>query len=581
MTESYLCDPAKVDWHGEIPYSTYYQDIYWHRVGAAKEKQQVFIEPMMQLAVQTRPGEQFTVCELGFGFGLNCMLAAEQWHSKDSSCRLNLISIENQPVKPSVLKKCLQRHNFKHTSAMVKQYPPPYRGQHIIWLANNIRLLLILDEVDTALANLDAELDFWFLDGFSPSKNAAMWHPSLYSKMYSRSRPGAGVATYTAAGHVRRGLNAAGFHAKRMPGFAQKKEMLRANSPGEWRARSHQLKDVTIVGAGLAGIYCAEAFSRRDLTPRIIASGNAASHIPQLAVKAQLAVRPENRYLYSLLAYQYMKTSPGYHHTGLHWIARHKDEISRLARISDQFPNSIMSARADGSVDLREAGWLSYENLKAQLDLAIIDDQIEFLQPTDKGWQLIGGKAEYHAENVILATGYHRQLLPSELEVRAIHGQAIAVKTDAVPTIINRDVSILPTHSGCSIVSGTYDRRDSLTANLNDTRKLIDSAEEILGMELQHVESYTGIRGVSRDRLPIVGPAPDWEKLNKAGRFTDAKEHVAGLYFCTAFGSRGATHARLSSENLVAKLYREPAALDLRQQRMLSPARFYFRDRNF
>ena len=37
---------------------------------------------------------------------------------------------------------------------MVKQYPPPYRGQHIIWLANNIRLLLILDEVDTALANL-------------------------------------------------------------------------------------------------------------------------------------------------------------------------------------------------------------------------------------------------------------------------------------------------------------------------------------------------------------------------------------------------------------------------------------------
>ena len=108
MTGRYLCDPAKLEWHGEVPYSTEYQDIYWHRGGGAKEKQQIFIEPMMQLADHIRPGEQFTVCELGFGFGLNCMLAAEQWRSKNANCRLNLISIENQPVKPSVLKKYLQ-----------------------------------------------------------------------------------------------------------------------------------------------------------------------------------------------------------------------------------------------------------------------------------------------------------------------------------------------------------------------------------------------------------------------------------------------------------------------------------------
>ena len=116
MTERYLCDPAKLEWHGEVPYSTEYQDIYWHRGGGAKEKQQIFIEPMMQLAGHIRPGEQFTVCELGFGFGLNCMLAAEQWRSKNANCRLNLISIENQPVKPSVLKKYLQLYSFKHAS---------------------------------------------------------------------------------------------------------------------------------------------------------------------------------------------------------------------------------------------------------------------------------------------------------------------------------------------------------------------------------------------------------------------------------------------------------------------------------
>ena len=220
----------------------YYQDIYWHRVGAVKEKQQVFIEPMMQLAVQIFI-EQFTVCELGFGFGLNCMLQQN-----------NGIPRTQLPTKPDInrksacetvsTKKCLQLHNFKHTSAMVKQYSLPTRPTHNLACKQH-QITSDLDEVDKVLANLDAELDCRM--GFHRAKRGHV-HPSLYNKMYSRSRPGAGVATYTAAGHVRRGLNAAGFKAKRIPGF-NKKEMLRANSPGEWRARSHQLKDVTIVGA--------------------------------------------------------------------------------------------------------------------------------------------------------------------------------------------------------------------------------------------------------------------------------------------------------------------------------------------
>ena len=77
MTDSYLCDNAKLDWQNEAPYSTLYQDIYWHRAGALQEKQHVFIDPLMQQTGKCRGSQQVTVCELGFGFGINCLLAAE------------------------------------------------------------------------------------------------------------------------------------------------------------------------------------------------------------------------------------------------------------------------------------------------------------------------------------------------------------------------------------------------------------------------------------------------------------------------------------------------------------------------
>ena len=144
---------------------------------------------------------------------------------------------------------------------------------------------------------------------------------------------------------------------------------------------------------------------------------------------------------------------------------------------------------------------------------------------------------------------------------------------------MNGNVLVLPTVAGRSVVSGTYSRRDSLEVDPEDTKKLFDSAERLVSLDRQDIEIHTGIRAVSKDRLPILGAAPIWEKLSDVMRIADVREHVSGLYYCTAFGSRGATHARLFAEHLVAKLFNEPAAIDLKQQQMLSPARFYLRDR--
>ncbi|MEJ1993565.1 MAG: MnmC family methyltransferase, partial [Maritimibacter sp.] len=69
------------------------------------------------------------------------------------------------------------------------------------------------------------QADAWFLDGFSPAKNPELWNETLMQAVGTHTAPDGTAATYTAAGFVRRGLEAAGFTVTRQPGFGRKRHM--------------------------------------------------------------------------------------------------------------------------------------------------------------------------------------------------------------------------------------------------------------------------------------------------------------------------------------------------------------------
>ena len=48
------------------------------------------------------------------------------------------------------------------------------------------------------------------------------------AELARHSAPGATAASYSAAGHVRRALEDAGFRVTRMPGYGRKRHMIRA-----------------------------------------------------------------------------------------------------------------------------------------------------------------------------------------------------------------------------------------------------------------------------------------------------------------------------------------------------------------
>src|SRR6202008_2252732 len=117
---------------------------------------------------------------------------------------------------------------------------------------------LAVMEVAEALAGWQGRADAWFLDGFSPALNPAMWRDQVLGLVAARSAPGARAATFTVAGQVRRGLAAAGFAVEKQPGYGRKRERLGARFPGA-AADAPPARRGAVVGAGVAGASAARA----------------------------------------------------------------------------------------------------------------------------------------------------------------------------------------------------------------------------------------------------------------------------------------------------------------------------------
>ena len=309
----YVLEPAEIVWNDQSPYSREYRDIYGQENYVIREKLNVFVKRFAEFVKDIPRNSQVTVCELGLGFGISLLLTAEFWKSLPKSSRLNFVSIEKHPVSKADLKKMLQFLETSNKDQFISNYPMPFKGQHVIWIQENVRVLIVLDDVVSALSNLDANVDFWFLDGFSPAKNERMWDNQVFKKIRMLSRPGARALTYSSAGKVKLNLEDNGFKTKKERGFGKKKEMLTGYLDEKWLPAKLIDKDFTIIGSGLAGLFCAEALRKRNIQPTIIDMGAAGpSFIPQLSVFPLLAKRAEPQYLMSIAASEYMADAPGF-----------------------------------------------------------------------------------------------------------------------------------------------------------------------------------------------------------------------------------------------------------------------------
>lgn len=88
-------------------------------------------------------------------------------------------------------------------------------------------LVVIVGDALDRVSAWPGRADAWYLDGFAPAKNPDMWSAELMRAVARHTAPGGTFASYTAAGWVRRNLQAAGFIVEKAPGHGGKREMIR------------------------------------------------------------------------------------------------------------------------------------------------------------------------------------------------------------------------------------------------------------------------------------------------------------------------------------------------------------------
>lgn len=615
------------------PYAPAFADYYCSLQDGLAETRHVFLQGN-QLPQRWRGMGQFVIAETGFGSGLNFLATWQAWQADPQRCgRLHYMSIEKHPLAKETLRTLLASWPELHVYAaeLLEHYPPLLAGFHRLHLAQGrITLTLCFMDVQAALAELVARVDAWYLDGFAPDRNPAMWALPVMQAIASHSHAETSLATFTAASEVRRNLQAAGFVVDKRKGFGKKREMLVASVPADsvgaycirphlppWFALPEPVsgRTATIIGGGIAGCQIAHALAQRGWRVTLLerharlateASGNRAGVLtPKMTAEAGWGERfYRQAFLYALHQIRQLEAAGHvieWAQCGALQLAHEPREAARQQAIRERgLPEDFVQildageAAAVAGIPLPagasyfpQAGWLNPASLCAALaahgniDVRTLADVKSVPQ---SGIAIIasGREADRFGQSAFLP------FLPVMGQTSRVTASAFSAR---LRTALGHEGYLTPDITGQHIFGATFTRnvRDAVldtgadTVNFQQLEYYLPDFARSLGA----VEgSHAAIRMTTPDRYPVVGALPDVAffqqayadlRHGRARQLFPAAQYQAGLFMLAGFGSRGLATSGLCAELLAAQLNGEPLPLQATLYGNLHPARFLVR----
>ena len=215
---------AKLDWRDGVPIAKDFDDPYFSLDNGLAETQHVFLDGN---DLPARFADDFHIAELGFGTGLNLLVTWDAWVQAGRPGSLYFTSFEAFPMQLPDMAQALA--HFPSLALYANKLLANWEtGAGPTDLDDRLTLHVILGDARQTLPSWTGAADAWYLDGFSPAKNPALWEPALLRHVADHTKAGGTAATYSAAGHIRRNLAEAGFTVSRHPGYGRKRHMTRA-----------------------------------------------------------------------------------------------------------------------------------------------------------------------------------------------------------------------------------------------------------------------------------------------------------------------------------------------------------------
>jgi tRNA 5-methylaminomethyl-2-thiouridine biosynthesis bifunctional protein len=560
------------------PRSRLYGDLYFSAQDGLAESRAVFLEGC-GLPDAWAGRRRFVVGELGFGTGLNILALLDLWrHARPPQGQLHIFSVEAHPITAQDAARALAHwpELSQVAEPLLARWPGQALGLHRVDLPEFSAILdVAVTEAEPALDGWSGRADAWFLDGFAPALNPAMWRDEVMALVARRSAAGARAATFTVAGQVRRALTAAGFAVEKRPGFGRKRERLEARLPGA-TTDAQAPRRVAIVGAGIAGAAAARAV--RALGGEVVVveaeapgaggSGNPAALVTPrldagLGPPAQLFAQAFRR---AVALYEGMPDA--IISRGVLQLAVQPRDGERFARIaaSGLFEPGTMKAADDGLAQ-HSALVVEPAAILAAWAPETVNASVRALRREDGQWALLDadGREIVRADTVIVAAAMDSADLCTGLPLKPFRGQASLVRSASDPQgALAWGGYAVPTREGL-LFGATYDRDDTTTdvrradharnlATLAQVRP--ELAEQLAAGPL---EGRASIRATTPDRAPIAGAAPDGEP---------------GVFVLTGFGSRGFSLAPLLAEHVAALALGAPSPLPALLCDLVDPQRF-------
>jgi tRNA 5-methylaminomethyl-2-thiouridine biosynthesis bifunctional protein len=570
-----------LDWpdsqNSAAPFARDIGDVYFSGEGLS-EKRAVFLGGC-GLPEGWAGRESFTVGELGFGTGLNLLALWDLWrqHRPSPTARLHYLSFEGALIgrEDAARIHAAWPELGELSRQLLAHWPDRARGIQRIHLPDNITLTLVIDAIAAAIPQVKSDVDSWFLDGFAPAKNPAMWSAETLTHVARLSALNARAATYTVAGDVRRSLEAAGFTVAKMPGHGRKKERLEARFIAPRPERKTSLRRIAIIGAGIAGACAANAFLRRGCEVTVIdkgaAPGAGASGNPIALVMPRLdaADSPAARalveaLLYARRFYRELGADAVQPLDAVH-LPRGEKERQRFAKLLADPPlnGDILQPSGDG---LRHIGAIA---VRPATTLPRLLEGAELRFNTH-----VGSLSEIDADLVVICAGMGLSELDATAPVLAGRlGQLESMPAEGAPSAI-ADGGYVVQAFGSLVFGATFEAADGEpqvtdAARTHNLEILARLRPDIAPAEMT---SRAAIRATTQDRLPLAGPAPHNEKAPDGTPAPLSPYRLIG-----GLGSRGFLWAPLLAELVASEAFGEPSPVETNVAECLDPGRFQAR----